>query len=204
MALSVLSLKTVSSPPCAHPCRKTHTFSEARPQVRGKPPALQTRHCLMANRLSRNGPRERLVMDHFPSDTAETERWPPVSIVYKRVRSPLFNNAHNADATRALSGNRVPERPSETQGKLLQRPERLQPSPEPVGSRFWAVENLQTLFTIPGLGFCLARPTNHKSSDDADGTILSGGAEGATAVLHLMHPPSQLCLATRRVGSPVS
>jgi hypothetical protein len=66
------------------------------------------------------------------------------------------------------------------------------------------MENLLTLFTIPGLGFCLAHPTSHKSSDDADGTILSSGAESVTVVLHLTHRLSQLYLVTRRVGSPVS
>ncbi len=65
------------------------------------------------------------------------------------------------------------------------------------------MESLQTLFTIPGLAFSSLIPSQ-KSSDDVDGTILFMRSRGATVALRLTHRPSQLCLATRQVGSPVT
>jgi hypothetical protein len=42
-------------------------------------------------------------MDRLRNDTSERKRWPPVSIVQKRVDPLLFNNAHNAHVTTRIT-----------------------------------------------------------------------------------------------------
>jgi hypothetical protein len=117
-------------------------------------------------------------MDRLPSATAERKRWPPVSIAQKRVDPRLFDNAHNAyAATRTTLWESSSGAAKRGMRKITAKsPKHYDRRREPVESRTLSSGKPTNPVHHSPLAFCLTHPTSHKSSDHADGTILSAGA----------------------------